>query len=521
MSTLRRSIGNKANKSNEPSTNKGRNPGESSAPSIDPNPPINPPDLKQQKESGSYNIWKHAFEKISTNSIAPTASSVLLSGTLTDDQNTFQHEWLRKLWRMASKAKPEPEESVEVQESDFDIARSTRRLAVRISYFMETLINQFKSINPYNPLNVGITLPQEVKEPQYFEPLEYGKERKIVESYFRFRVSTSSWSISVRANAGAVEFFMLPNTDLIRLSLHERSERLKLRLVLDKHETKEYFDLWSLDGLPVDDMELSTILRDLFKELILRSCGQTTLDAGLLLPDLQGERLMKALHDLILEKQGLAQKIVMQQEEIQNRLARDLHDTVISDVMMLKRSLSGDRRLSDQEAIDVLDKITSHLRDVCYDLAPRDLKDWGLGTVIEDLLQNIARRSGADFTYDCESEIPELPGEVQLHIFRIFQEALNNIEKYADAKNIAVSIKREGPKLKFVIADDGKGFEVTGHEQKFSKEGGFGLGGIRERADLIRCYYPTELFVESEPHKGSQVRLDVTFSKKAGEDEYI
>src|SRR6202000_192659 len=88
-----------------------------------------------------------------------------------------------------------------------------------------------------------------------------------------------------------------------------------------------------------------------------------------------------------------------------------------------------------------LDRVSQKLRDICHDLAPRDLIDWGLKTVIEDLLERVEERTGADCIFDCEGELPDFPYPVQLHIYRIVQELLNNVEKYAEASRIDVNIK--------------------------------------------------------------------------------
>jgi signal transduction histidine kinase len=83
--------------------------------------------------------------------------------------------------------------------------------------------------------------------------------------------------------------------------------------------------------------------------------------------------LLRAVQDLLLEKQNLAYRMISQQEEMKTRLARDLHDTVIADLMMLKRYLSGDKKLSEEQIIEMVDHVVRQIRDICSDFAPRHL----------------------------------------------------------------------------------------------------------------------------------------------------
>ena len=95
---------------------------------------------------------------------------------------------------------------------------------------------------------------------------------------------------------------------------------------------------------------------------------------------------------LELEKNNLLFKLLNQQEELKNQLARDLHDSVIADLMMLKRYLSGDRKLTTEETIEIIDETILQLRDIVNDYSPRQLQEWGLKVGVEDLLDRIERR---------------------------------------------------------------------------------------------------------------------------------
>jgi signal transduction histidine kinase len=243
--------------------------------------------------------------------------------------------------------------------------------------------------------------------------------------------------------------------------------------------------------------------------------------AGSSLQDLELSQLLQAaglsteadlptmLRELILQKQNLAFKIVSQHEEIRTNVARELHDTVIADLMMLKRYLSGDKELSRPEIIEITDDVVRQLRDICYDSLPRQLQDLGLESSLKDLLERMQSRTHIKCRFECDGVLPAMPQPVNLHIFRIAQECLNNAEKYSNAREVTLSIKRDGEKVLFTINDDGKGFDPN-ESVIYSVGGGTGIGSLQERRDLIRVYYPAELRMHSSLGHGSRIVLELT-----------
>jgi len=224
------------------------------------------------------------------------------------------------------------------------------------------------------------------------------------------------------------------------------------------------------------------------------------------------EDWMRTIQELTLEKQNLAYKVVSQQEEMKYRLARELHDTIIADLMMLKRYLGGDRKMSNEETIEIVDHIVMQLRDICSDFAPRNFKEWGLKMTLKDTLDRMSERTGIQATFLCEVDIPDLPDPVGLHTYRIIQEGLNNVEKYSGASEVSLLIERPREKcLRIRLSDNGKGFDTEGtaSPRRGGDSGGMGMGGMKERADLIRCFYPTALQVDSTPGHGSMVTLEI------------
>lgn len=332
-----------------------------------------------------------------------------------------------------------------------------------------------------------------------------GKPRAV--SYYRCRLASSVFSLSMRGKTGQIEFYLVPANELLSLSLSEKPPRRKAIV----HLHKRYSGVWTIDRLPIDNEELLYLIKDLFKKLVVTSYEAVNAERN-------GKEFKKqdsvntTLSRLLSATQNMAQKIVSQQEEIQYRIARDLHDAVMADIMMLKRSLTGDKTLSADEIVETLDNVSERLREVCHDLAPRDLKDWGLRTVIEDLVGRIGNRTGIDCSVICPHELPELPHPVQLHIYRIVQESLSNIEKYAAATKMTVSIEITAASIRIIIDENGRGFSMPDIEARKLREGGTGLSSINERAAMIQCFYPTQLKIDSQPEHGSRTVLQIKLS---------
>lgn len=382
-----------------------------------------------------------------------------------------------------------------------DAARQTYALCCNLFEFLGNYVQQFNAFNGLVNSKITLTPPSEVTERRMSD----GQWRKVEQvSYLRWRASTRALSISCRARDAVIEFFLIPISDVMLLSGGEQPFRQRLKLELSRHEDSW---VWTSERLPAAADDLRVHMRQLLKELVRST--QDYEQPGPEMLEGASSSATNSIGQLILERQNLAQKVVIQQEEIQKRIARDLHDAVISDVMALKRSLSSEKIMAPQEVIGSLEVIVQRLREVCYELSPRDLADWGLSTVIEDILEHMAQRTGADCMLNCDVDIPALPAIVELHVYRIVQESLNNIEKYARATRVAVTIELEGGALRIMVSDNGKGFEPESMGQREDKMSGYGMSSLRERADLISSFYPAWINIESVPGKGSRVILEI------------
>lgn len=355
-----------------------------------------------------------------------------------------------------------------------------------------------------------------------------GKKRSTLK---QFTVSTTYRKLVAVCKTAKIRFYVAPSAMSFNPRDSQTKERHKLTLLL---ATLGAGHAWTVYGLPLGRRDLDYLLKALFRDLIILSAmdaiEQETgnnfehLDNLNRVNDAHGfkdalsldsEPNKDLMRDLIFAQQNIVHKLLNQQEEIQADIARELHDSVLADILMLTRKLTPEDQEQEkdvdedvrEEILEVLENLTGSIREICRGLVPRDLKDWGLETVIQDLIDKVEERIEADCLFEVEGTIPDLPSTVQLHLFRIVQECLNNIEKYASAKSISISILSVNDSLKLQIKDDGVGFNPEARSEKGRTDGGFGLPGIQERVELIRAYYPARLTVESKEGEGTSVTV--------------
>jgi len=193
----------------------------------------------------------------------------------------------------------------------------------------------------------------------------------------------------------------------------------------------------------------------------------------------------KGLHDYI-------GAITSAQEEERTRLARELHDDTIQAVIALKQRLQlAEKVVKDQNAKqslknleDLAEQTIENLRRLTRALRPIYLEDLGLVTALEMLGRETSQNNHIPVEFQKIGQERRLASEVELSLYRIAQEALNNVVHHAKAKQAVLSIVFH-EEIKLEVRDDGIGFIMPKSPTDFARSGHFGLLGIRERADLI------------------------------------
>ncbi len=209
----------------------------------------------------------------------------------------------------------------------------------------------------------------------------------------------------------------------------------------------------------------------------------------------------------------LLAKVIGAQEEERKRIARELHDETSQSLTSL---MVGLKLIEDSaDAVSVKEK-TAELRalaartldevhHLATELRSSLLGDMGLVVAIQRYTKEYSAKMNinVDTHVSGVSEL-RLPSEVEIAAFRIIQEALTNVAKYAEAKNVSVVLRHRESSLVAVIEDDGKGFDVNGIMAS-PNEKKLGLFGMYERASLIGG----KLSIESQTGAGTSIFLEV------------
>lgn len=207
--------------------------------------------------------------------------------------------------------------------------------------------------------------------------------------------------------------------------------------------------------------------------------------------------------------------ITAAQEEERTRLARELHDDTIQAVIALKQRVQlAQKSVKDQNGRqslkaleDLAEQTVENLRRLTRALRPIYLEDLGLVTALEMLARETGQANHLQVDFQQSGRERRLSREVELALYRIAQEALNNVVHHAKAKNAVLSIIFE-KEVRLEVTDDGVGFTVPKSPTDFAPSGHFGLLGIRERADLIGA----RLELESEAGRGTRLSVQLADS---------
>jgi PAS domain S-box-containing protein len=219
------------------------------------------------------------------------------------------------------------------------------------------------------------------------------------------------------------------------------------------------------------------------------------------------------------ELRRLPRRISEAQEAERLRVARELHDgvnQVIASAAMRLRRVQDMVSRQNPAASELLSRSHKLLvqaleenRRIARNLRPTDLDELGLGAACRNICKEVQTRTGLTVNCQFTRFSKPLPPEVDLGLFRVVQEALNNVEKHARAKTVHLRIASDGEAVTLKIRDDGKGFDAAALEEGKVDSRGIGLSSLRERAAALggTCE------LKSKPGKGTAITVRVPFAK--------
>lgn len=195
-------------------------------------------------------------------------------------------------------------------------------------------------------------------------------------------------------------------------------------------------------------------------------------------------------------KYEATQAILQGEEQERQRIAQDLHDSMGGMLANIRMTISANNSFHKENVIDKLDQTIDEMRRISRNLMPETLKNIGLEIALKELCETMTQKY---FTIQFEAfNLSEnIPFKTQIALYRIAQESISNITKYAQATNVIVQISQNNNVLNLTIEDDGIGFD------KSEIVYGLGLKNIQNRAQLINGT------VEIASNKGEGTTINV------------
>ncbi|MFC1950011.1 sensor histidine kinase, partial [Chloroflexota bacterium] len=154
-----------------------------------------------------------------------------------------------------------------------------------------------------------------------------------------------------------------------------------------------------------------------------------------------------------------------------------------------------------REMSSLVDDTISKVQRIATELRPGILDDLGIIAALEYAVAEFQQRSGIKCRLNAESEDLVLDPEIATEVFRIFQEALTNVSRHAEATSVSVILKRKDNRLVMQLKDNGVGIR----EEQVSGKHSFGLMGMRERANLAGGQFQ----IKGIPGKGTTITLSI------------
>ena len=215
----------------------------------------------------------------------------------------------------------------------------------------------------------------------------------------------------------------------------------------------------------------------------------------------------------------LLDKIIIAQEDERRRIARELHDetsqsltSILIGLHLLEEKRNEyERQREIQHLRDLMQQTLREVHEMAWQLRPSVLDTFGLKVALQRYIDEYKNKYSLDVDlYFTSDEDPRLKSEIVISIYRIAQEALTNVVRYARAKNISVIVERKQSQLFMIIEDDGIGFDVQQLLNKEPDKGNLGILGMQERVSLLGGTF----VIESEVGKGTTIFVRIPLEIK-------
>lgn len=235
-----------------------------------------------------------------------------------------------------------------------------------------------------------------------------------------------------------------------------------------------------------------------------------------MLDDITGQRQFEAQQQENAVTMGLQRRLIEQREMERRELARNLHDGPVQSLanmgfsiqiikeILKEHGVDGDANL-DQLGDDVKNLITE-LRNICNNLRPPILSRLGLRRVITENVEELqAKNPQIKINLDLSDDLNSLPDFIALALYRIYQQAMSNIDRHAKASEVWVRLEIDPKQILFEIYDNGRGIAGLLDWDDYARKGHLGVIGMKERAEAVGG----AIQIISRPGEGTLVQVSI------------
>ncbi len=205
----------------------------------------------------------------------------------------------------------------------------------------------------------------------------------------------------------------------------------------------------------------------------------------------------------------LSQQLLESQETERRHLARELHDEIGQRLTALKINLQALQPVPKravpylQESIRIVDSTVQQIRQLSLDLRPSQLDNLGLVDTLQWYVDWQAQRAGLVMHFAADPLQPRPSPTLATACFRLVQEALTNITRHAQARQVWLTLRQHDAVLHLLVRDDGMGFDLEAARMQATQGKGLGLLGMEERVRLLGG----QLEIVTAPGKGTEIRV--------------
>lgn len=212
--------------------------------------------------------------------------------------------------------------------------------------------------------------------------------------------------------------------------------------------------------------------------------------------DIYDERNFLSEKIVLKEKENLMAFIKGEDQERQ-RIGKELHDNIGSKLSFLKRFVSD--KFKDEKVTETIDAICNDVRNLSHEISPSDLKIVGFKNAVEELSKTLSNQTSLNVDFSSFQFPKTLNEDVATQLYRVVQEAFNNILKHATAKHVEVQLMGHEDSVTISIEDDGNGFDVL------KTETGLGIKNMQSRIQQIRGTFS----LDSVLKKGTSILISI------------